>query len=128
MGAGDTLIPELKKIIKNWDFIAMDSQGMFGELIFGWNSSLALKNSFSLCSCICTKFWIKGLGHDVRNLNLYNPYVYKQDLWDRLFALNLLKEGNLIIGEDLNIIMNNKEVWGKTNHVDHLVKHFLHHF
>ena len=74
MGVGYYLMDELCKIIKAWEFVAIDAVGQLGGILFGWNSSFQLINSFSVFSGIYTNMWSKVFNQSYWIINLYGPY------------------------------------------------------
>jgi hypothetical protein len=87
MGKGDVLIGELRKSLGNWEFLAVDSNGQSGGIITGWNHNIAVMNSFTISSGLCTEIFSKSLGQVFTFLNVYGPYEEKQRFWERLFIL-----------------------------------------
>lgn len=50
----------------------------------------------------------------------------KKSFWDQIFSLSVVKEGNLVIGGDLNFMLSRYEIWGSVAHVDVQSEYFLH--
>jgi hypothetical protein len=53
------LVEVLKKNFYRWEFAYVESFGLFGRLIIGWNSSLTLLKSFSICPWINMESQVK---------------------------------------------------------------------
>jgi hypothetical protein len=103
----------------------VDSAGHYGGLITCWSSNCKLLNSFSICSGILTKIFSLELDHSFSILNLYGPYDGKEMFWSKIFWMQCLKVDSLVIGGDLNFMVNRSKIWGPKAHEDNLVL-FLH--
>jgi hypothetical protein len=77
MGKGVSLISELMKSLRNWEFLVVDADGQSGGIITGWNHNITLTNSFTISSCLCTEIFNKILGQVFTFLNVYGPYEEK---------------------------------------------------
>jgi hypothetical protein len=124
MGKGVVLISELRKSLRNWEFLAVDAYDQFGGIITGWNNNITLTNSFTISLGLCTKIFNKSLGHVFTLINVYGPYEKKHRFWESLFNLQCLKADNFILGGDLKFTLSQREVWGDSERVDHLADFF----
>ena len=102
--------------------------GFLRGLITCWNLSITLLSCFNIYSSLCIDILCKGLGIVMIVLNLYGPYEGKQDFWDILLATNCFKVQNLIMGGDLNLILNRGDNWGQNARFNRITYYFCHHF
>jgi hypothetical protein len=93
MSNGSAIVKGLKKGFKNWEFSSIDSFGLFGGLVIGWNHILFLMNCFVIISGLCTKLYSKILAQSFTILNVYGPYEDKHHFWDKIFNLQVMDEG-----------------------------------
>ena len=76
----DNLPGSLSKLLKNWDFTYADFVGLSRGLLTGWNPTLSLVNSYTICLGICIELTRKRLGQALSELNLSGSYGDKQTL------------------------------------------------
>jgi hypothetical protein len=117
------LIPDLKKLLKDWDFLALDSEGLSRGIIMRWNNNVVLTNSFSISLGLFTMFFNKSLGYSLSILNVYVLYEGRWLFWNSS-SYQCIKYDNLVIDGDLNLTINNREVLGDSARVDMLVDFF----
>lgn len=78
MGKGGILIKVLRKMLVDWDFLALDVVGSSRDLISSLCNNLALINSFAINSSLFTNLFYKSLKMVVSLLNAYGPYEGKE--------------------------------------------------
>ena len=61
-------------------------------------------------------------------LDIFGPYEDKHAFWNNLLKLQCFQEGRVILGGDLNLTLNTKDVWGSKARDDKLAKIFNFHF
>jgi hypothetical protein len=95
---------------------------MLGGIVTGWGLSVALTNSFSFVSALCTSFEVKELGITVSVLNVYGPMKIDRGIGRVILVLNfnVLQDDFVVIGENLNFTWNSAEKWGPTARSDRL--------
>jgi len=57
-------------------------------------------------------------------LNVYDLYEGRQILWNVISSYQWIKYDNMVIDGDLNLIVNNKEIWGGSVRIDRIVDFF----
>lgn len=57
-------------------------------------------------------------------INCYGPYSDRKDFWEDLKGSGLLYQSDIIIGEDLNFTISQREIWGGSSRQDPLVAFF----
>jgi len=62
MGKGDPLVVKLRKFSSNWNFLMVDSHGLYRGLIIEWNHKNSIMNYFSFSFGLCTKVFRKSFG------------------------------------------------------------------
>ena len=51
----------------------------------------------------------KSLGKSFAMYNVYWPYLERKGFWEENFISGLIEERNVILGEDLNLTLSEKE-------------------
>jgi len=93
MGVGKKLVEDLGKLFKEWDFLAIDENNIFGGLIIGWRTSnIHLLNSSFIATSNCTSFLFQELGHNITIIN-YLDHMRIRILFEILICSCGLKEG-----------------------------------
>jgi len=70
--------------MRGWEFLALDSKGLFGGIITGFNSNAMFSNEFSIKFGLFTEVFCKILGFYLSILNVYGPYEGRPNFWDRI--------------------------------------------
>jgi hypothetical protein len=112
MGVGDPFLRDMIKILARWDLCALDEEGASRGIITGRSINFSLINSFVVILGLCTKLHYKNLGLALTLHNVCDPYEDKKVFLSKLFSTRWVKVENLIIGGNLNLILNQDEVWG----------------
>ena len=66
------------KIKSDWEFCAIDSLGLSGGLLTGWNPLTSRCKAFVSCAGILVKSQFKGLSSKLYILNFYGPYSNRE--------------------------------------------------
>jgi hypothetical protein len=74
----------LEAWLKNWDFCALNVDGMSGGLIMGWGSTCKSLSSSSFHSSTSIKLMIKDFRFSFSVLNIYGPYADRIPFWEDL--------------------------------------------
>jgi len=61
-------------------------------------------------------------------MNLYGPYGGRKTFWEGIGDSSILKGENVIIGGDINLTLNKREIWGEIARKDTLIYFFSHFF
>jgi hypothetical protein len=115
---------KLKNIFADWKFVTLDALVFSSDLVIGWFSSIKLISLCVIVSGLCIVH-SKELGHHFQLLNIYGPYVNHEPFWNYLLSQSWLHHDTLLIGGDLNLILNKSELWGSTTRADRLVEFFV---
>ena len=51
----------------------------------------------------------KASGKSFALYNAYGPYLERKGFWEEIFSSRLIEERNVILGEDLNLTLSEKE-------------------
>jgi hypothetical protein len=101
MGERKRIVEALAKLLKGWDTLALDSNGIFGGIITRWRSNIHLLNSLFLADGICTDFSFQELEQSIEVINCYGPYDEKNPFCNELFS------------QEFNFTLSSSEVWGQ---------------
>ena len=76
---GCILVGELELLLKDWQFVSVDSKGRFGGLLLGWRTrNFHLLNAWDICSGLCDVLYSIELQLDLCFINLYGPYIDRE--------------------------------------------------
>jgi len=81
-------------------------------LFKSWNSNFTTFSSGILAIGIYLEGEAKGLEKVVKIINLDGPYGDHNPFWESLKAQWVLIGNNVILGDDLNINLSPRELWG----------------
>jgi hypothetical protein len=107
-----------------WDFYAVDSKGFFGGLLSAWNTKKSNFNAFLTPAGILLEGFVKKINKNLKLINCYGPYADRQSFWNTIKNDGILKESNLILGNDLNFTISARETWGNNARSDPLDSYF----
>jgi hypothetical protein len=108
----------LEAWLKNWDFCALDTDGMSGGLIMGWGSALKSPLLILLSFTISINLMIKDFGFYFSVLNVYGPYADRIPFWEDLASAGEFIDPLLVVGNDLNFTLSHREIWGESSKLD----------
>jgi hypothetical protein len=112
MGIFQSFIFNLKHLFPGWHFIGTNSACLSGGLITSLSPRISLINSYSIAIGLFTNIFILELNHQLKILNIYGPYVDKEAFWKKTLGLSQVLDENLILGGNINFIVNEYEIWG----------------
>jgi hypothetical protein len=92
----------------------------------GWNNLCLLQNSELFPSSVLIEIFSLELGKSLTLLNVHGPYSHQQGFWLEFFSRDYLKSNELIVGRDLNFILQQGEVWAELGRMDSLSTFLLH--
>jgi hypothetical protein len=62
------------------------------------------------------------LGKEITLLDIYGPYLDRVKYRDKIFQMDWIQHGLVVLAGDLNFTLGASEVWGPTTQVDYLSK------
>ena len=80
----------------------MDVVGLSRGLLVAWDPRKAKLKAFSVSLGILLSSYIKDLSEEINLINIYEPYNYKDILWDRIVAEGTFNLPNAVLAGDLN--------------------------
>jgi hypothetical protein len=95
-------------------------------LITAWNKSFSLRDSALHQLAIWTELHSLQSGKSTCLINVYGPYVNKEDYWEVFLNLDCIKRENVVVGGDHNFILRQGEFWGVNHRMDPLADYQLH--
>ena len=113
------------KILKDWEYCAIDATGLSGGMVATWNPLTCSFKLFRTCAGILLKgnFW--GFKKDMHLINVYAPYKDRRKFWDRIHDSGLLSLDNLVLAGDLTLTLHSFETWGSIHSSDPLEEYFV---
>ena len=112
------------KICPGWEFCALSSNGLSGEVLTGWNPKLFKCKAYQTVAGILLKATLRGFALKLSILNCYGPYHNHDSFWNAVASGGLLSLPNLILAGDLNITLSASEIWGSKALLDPLSPYF----
>ena len=112
------------KLCPGWEFCALNSNGLSGGLLSGWNPKILKCKAFHTSAGILLKALIRGSTLKLSLLNCYGPYLNRDLYWKFVADGGLLSLPNLVLAGDLNLTLNASEIWGPRAHLDPLGSFF----
>ena len=94
------------KLCPGWDFCALNSNGLSGGILSGWNPKLLKCKAYQTVAGILLKASIRGSPFEISILNCYGPYHNCDSFWSVVASGDLLSLPNLILAGDLNLTLN----------------------
>jgi hypothetical protein len=128
MCAGPKVVDFLSYFLKEWSFGSLDADGLSGGLFSGWNPIFVAISSSVLNAGIEIEIRSKELGKVYIIINLYGPYGDKKPFWEGLGDSGIFTGENLIVGGDLNLTLNQREICGGATRNDPPTELFCHLF
>ena len=113
------------KLFPKWEFCATDANGLSGGLLSAWDPQIVRCRAYRTCVGILLQASFRGLTYPLSIINTYGPYKNRESFWDTALASGFRTSPNLILGGDLNLILNSSEVWGHNPMPDPLSGYFL---
>ena len=107
-------------IYPGWEFCALNSKGLSGGILSGWNPKLLKYKSFHTATGILLKASIRGSSFELSILNCYGPYLNRDSFWSAVASGGLLSLPNIILVGDLNLTLNASNIWGSRAQLDPL--------
>jgi hypothetical protein len=79
------------------------ARGRSGGIITGWNERvLSVSNTWSCELGMVTMLHSIELSRDITVMNIYDPYLDRQPYLERIFGMDFLRQGFVIVSGDLN--------------------------
>ena len=100
------------KLYPGWDFCALNSKGLSGEILSRWNPKILKCKAYHTVAGILLKSSIRGSSFELSILNCYGPYINRETFWNSAVSGGLLSLPNLILDGDLNFTLNVSKIWG----------------
>ena len=76
---GIILVGQLELMLKDWNFVLVDSKGRSGGLLLGWTTrNFHLLNAWALRSGLCVVLYSIELQMDLCFVNIYGPYMDRE--------------------------------------------------
>ena len=100
------------KLLPTWEFCAISASGLSGGLLTAWNPHRVKYHVFETCAGILVKASFHDLSTPFSILNVYGPYRNRELFWEKAHRRGLLSIPNLVMGGDLNLILNTSKIWG----------------
>ena len=69
----------LESLLKGWNFVSLDTRGIFGGLVVGWNQIFKHTSHSFVDSAIIYTLIVKDLNMVLIFVNFYGPYLNKKD-------------------------------------------------
>ena len=108
------------KLCPGWEFCAIDSSGLSGGILSGWNPHVLRCKAYHTMAGILINVSLRGCTIPFSILNVYGPYMHRDTFWNAIASGGLLSTQNLILAGDLNFTLNAAEIWGSKAIVDPL--------
>jgi exonuclease III len=127
MGEASLVTFLLEVVLKQWNFIDVDSKGRSGGLAMGWNTrTIKILNSRGFDSGIGINISMEDMGRCFTVLNVYGPTQDHIPFWENLLNKSFLKNEDLILVGILNYSLGMAESWGQRAHPNSLSDFFNH--
>ena len=94
------------KLCPGWEFCALNSNGLSGGILSGWNPKLLKCKAFHTVAGILLKSSLHGSSLELSILNCYGPYLNRDIFSNAVASGGLLSLPNLILAGDLNLTLN----------------------
>lgn len=107
-----------------WYFCAMDSVGLSGGLLSGWNPATMCCTAYKTMGGILLKGIFLASNLNMEILNMYALYRDRETYWKALAATSILNFLNFIVAGDLNLTLLAADIWGSYALVDELASFF----
>jgi len=91
---------------------------LLGGLLSVWNPKKSNFDAFLTPAGILLDGFAKVLKKNMKLVNYDKPYGNRQLFQDNLKLYGILKEADLILGGDLNLIVSTREIWGHSSSRD----------
>ena len=107
---------------------SLDVDGLYGGLITRWNDNIDVLSTHFLYTSIVLEGLSKRLE---KSFKLLNPHLYFgncKPFYDLFKALDCFVGDNVIIGVDLSLKLNSREICNELARIDPLDSYFLHLF
>ena len=92
------------KLCPGWEFCALDSSGLSGGILSGWNPQVLRCKAYHTLAGILLKVSMRGWSLPFSILNVYGPYLHRDTLWNVVASGGILSIPNLILAGDLNLL------------------------
>jgi hypothetical protein len=110
MCIGQRALDFFSSFLKDWSFSTVDVVGQSRGLITRWNPHFVSISSIVLNLAIVMHLYSKELGKSLRMINVYSPYGERKSFWE-VMVDGYLNDTNVILGGDLNLTINMREIW-----------------
>ena len=125
MCVGDILIKDMKILLKGWQFVSIDAKCRSGGSLLGWRiRNFILMNAWAMSLSLYVVLHSIESQLDITFLNLYGPYLDRENFWNHLSGMDCFKSTYLVFGGDLNFSLGLSDIWGVNAHVDALTDYF----
>lgn len=125
MGPCEAIVSKLRKWFPGWDFFGLGSAGFYGGVIIVFNLNYTLIDVFVVILELCIEVQSMDLGFPLSLLNLYGPYMGREQYWNDLCSFSCLHYENLIIRGNINLTNIWEEIWGYNAREDKVVIFFV---
>ena len=98
------------KLCPGWEFCALDSAGLSGGILTGWNPLVLKCKAFHTLAGILLNVMMRGNPLPFSILNAYGPYLQRDSFWNAIASGGLLSLPNLILAGDLNVTLSISEI------------------
>ena len=113
------------KLCPGWEFCALNSNGLSGGILSGWNPKILKCKAYQTAAGILLKALIRGSSLELSILNCYGPYHNRDIFWNFVEIGGILSLPNLVLAGDLNLTLNASEIWGSRALLDPLGPFFF---
>eukprot|EP00253_Pinus_taeda_P019452 PITA_19452 len=126
LGKGEEVTGCLNKILPDWSFHVLDSNGHSGGVALGFNSKVLREiSSWGWENVLAVELFSSELCIPFLIINVYGPVVDREKFWSPFFAKSFMTHPNLVIGGDLNFSLGTTESWGVRARPDPLTDFFI---
>ena len=94
------------KLCPGWEFCALNSTGLSGGILSGWNPRVLRCKAFHTLAGILLQATLRGSSLTLSILNVYGPYLHRDTFWNAVASGGLLSLPNLILAGDLNFTLS----------------------
>ena len=128
MSLWENTIEIIYSLLNDQNFCSIDVQGLSEGLVSRWNGNFDIINYVCLDVGSVLERRGKWLDQVFRIINFYARYNESNLFQNNLKRQQILFGDNVIVGRDLNLTLNAREIYGEVVQLDPLANYFTHIF